>query len=91
MSAGRILQFVRDYELDSSPQVTLWLGKTYLIPVAMYGSQVWGTAYVKQGTEIKSELQVRHLGFLKRALGVKHTTSNWRVLPECGHEPLQFT
>ena len=43
-ASGRISQFVRDYELDSSPQATLWLGKTYLIPAAMYGSQVWGTA-----------------------------------------------
>jgi len=89
-TSGRISQFVRDYELDNSPQATLWLGKTYLIPAAMYGSQVWGTAFVKQGTEFKSELQVRHLGFLKRALGVKRTTSNWTVLRECGHEPLQF-
>ena len=89
-ASGRILQFVRDYELDSSPQATLWLGKTYLIPAAMNGSQMWDTAYVKQGTEFKSELQVRHLGFLKRALGVKRTTSNWTVLRECGHEPLQF-
>eukprot|EP00983_Pelagomonas_calceolata_P084122 1156299-Pelagomonas_calceolata.AAC.1 len=64
-------------------------GKAYLIPAAMYGSQVWGTGFVKQGTEFENELQVRHLGFLKRTLGVKRT-SNWGVLRECGHEPLQF-
>jgi len=89
-ASGRILQFVRDYELDNSPQATLWLGKTYLIPAAMYGSQVRGTAFVQQGAEFESELQVRHMGFLKRTLGVKRTTSNWTVLRECGHEPLQF-
>eukprot|EP00983_Pelagomonas_calceolata_P131703 1161802-Pelagomonas_calceolata.AAC.23 len=35
-------------------------------------------------------LQTVHLCLLKCILGVKHTTPNWRVLRECGHEPLQF-
>ena len=56
----------------------------------MYGSQVWGTAFVKQGQEFDSALQVRHLGFLKRTLGVKRTTCNWTLLRQCGHLPLQF-
>eukprot|EP00983_Pelagomonas_calceolata_P014017 449069-Pelagomonas_calceolata.AAC.1 len=56
----------------------------------MHGSQVWGTGFVKQGTESKSEPQVSHLGFLKRTLGVERTTFNWAVLQECGHEPLHF-
>ena len=76
--------------MDSSPQATQWLGKTYLIPAAMYGSQVCGKTFLQQGAEFKSELQVRHMGFLKRTLGVKLATSNWTVLQECGHEPLQF-
>jgi len=33
---------------------------------------------------------VRHMSFLKGTLGVKRTTTNWAVLRECGHEPLQF-
>ena len=28
--------------------------------------------------------------FLKGTLGVRRTTTNWAVLMECGHEPLQF-
>ena len=31
-----------------------------------------------------------HLHFLKGTLGVKRSTTNWAVLRECGHEPLQF-
>jgi hypothetical protein len=89
-ASGRISQFVRDYELDSSLRAALWLGKTYLVPAAMYGSQVWGTGFLQQDSVFKSDLQVRHLGFLKRILGVKSSTSNWAVLRECGHEPLQF-
>ena len=27
---------------------------------------------------------------LKGALGVKRSTTNWAVIRECGHEPLQF-
>ena len=30
------------------------------------------------------------LHFLKSTLGVKQSTTNWAVLRECGHEPLQF-
>eukprot|EP00983_Pelagomonas_calceolata_P133396 1161961-Pelagomonas_calceolata.AAC.5 len=52
--------------------------------------QVWGTEYIKAGKEFASDLQVRHMSYLKSTLGVKHTTTNWAVLRECGHEPLQF-
>ena len=89
-ASGRIHQFVGEYELESSLQPILWLGKTYLVPAALYGSQVWGTAFVRQGQEFASALQVRHLAFLKRTLGVKRTTCNWSLLRECGHLPLQF-
>eukprot|EP00983_Pelagomonas_calceolata_P031001 973741-Pelagomonas_calceolata.AAC.1 len=27
---------------------------------------------------------------LKGSLGVKRTTTNWAVLRECGHQPLQY-
>jgi len=30
------------------------------------------------------------MSYLKSTLGVKRTTTNWAVLRECGHEPLQF-
>jgi hypothetical protein len=56
----------------------------------MYGGQVWGTEYFKSGQEFESALQVRHMSFLKGTLGVQHTTTNWAVLREVGHEPLQF-
>ena len=90
-ASGRIQQFVSDYDLESRQQSPLWLGKTYLVPTAMYGSQVWGTEFLKQGSEFKSQLQVRHLAFLKRSLGVKRTTCNWTLLRECGHLPCSST
>eukprot|EP00983_Pelagomonas_calceolata_P007225 235267-Pelagomonas_calceolata.AAC.1 len=30
------------------------------------------------------------MSYLKSTLSVKRTTTNWAVLRECGHEPLQF-
>jgi len=56
----------------------------------MYGSQIWGTAFFHKGAEFKCPLQTLHLNFLKGTLGVKRTTTNWAVLRECGHEPLQI-
>ena len=89
-SAYRIRQFVQEKSLTGRPHVSLWLGKTYVIPAGMYGGQVWGTEYLRHGKEFASDLQVRHMSFLKSTLGVKRTTTNWAVLRECGHEPLQY-
>eukprot|EP00983_Pelagomonas_calceolata_P132817 1161907-Pelagomonas_calceolata.AAC.16 len=57
---------------------------------SMYTSQVWGTEYVKEGKEFSSELQVRHMTFLKGTLGEKRAFPNWAVVRECGNVPLQF-
>ena len=56
----------------------------------MYGSQVWGTGFLQAGREFSSPLSTLHLHFLKGTLGVKQPTTNWAVLRECGHAPLQF-
>ena len=42
------------------------------------------------GNSRSSPLSTLHLHFLKGKLGVKQSTTNWAVLRECGHEPLQF-
>eukprot|EP00983_Pelagomonas_calceolata_P049981 1141746-Pelagomonas_calceolata.AAC.2 len=44
---------------------------------------------MKERAEVDCPLRTVHLCLLKRILGVKHTTPNWSVLRECGHEPLQ--
>ena len=64
-SAYRIRQFVQDKSLTGRPHVSLQSGKPflliYVIPAGMYGGQVWGTEY------LPSDLQVRHMSFLKSA------------------------
>ena len=86
----RVRRFVREHGLVDRLHTLLWLTKAYIIPASMYGSQIWGTGYMKEGAEMDCPLQTGHLCFLKRVLGVKHTACNWSVLRECGHEPLQF-
>ena len=57
----------------------------------MYGSQIWSTPYLKRPDKAKSlTVHVRHLGFLKRVLGVKRSTSSEAVLRETGQLPLEF-
>ena len=81
---------MREHALADRPHNSLWLAKTYLFPAGMYGSQVWGTVFLQAGREFSSSLSTLHLHFLKGTLGVKRSTTNWAVLRECGHEPVQF-
>ena len=89
-STYRVRQFVRERNLKSRPHLSLWLSKAYVIPAGMYASQIWGTPFLKQGSEFESSLQTWHLSLLKGILGVKKSAPNWAVLRECGQEPLQF-
>ena len=86
----RVREFLHTHSLTSRPHTALWLAKTYVIPAGMYGSQVWGTQYLRSGQEFKSTVQKCHLGLLKSILGIKRSAPTWAVLRECGHEPLQF-
>ena len=46
-SAYSIRQFVQEKSLTGRPHVSLWIGKTYVIPAGMYGGQVWALDMVK--------------------------------------------
>eukprot|EP00983_Pelagomonas_calceolata_P063116 1147592-Pelagomonas_calceolata.AAC.1 len=48
-SAFRVRQFVREDVLANRPYVSLWLGKTCVVPAGMYAGQVWGTEYIESG------------------------------------------
>ena len=87
---GSVSLLVRENSLVDRPYVSLWLEKIYVLPAGMYAGQVWGTGFIKEDKVLTSDLQVRHMRFLKGTLGVKRTTTNWAVLRECEHKPLQF-
>ena len=43
--------------------MSLWLGKTYVLPAGMYAGQVWGTEFDKDDKVFMSDLQVRRYEF----------------------------
>ncbi len=57
----RIRQFAREHHLNDRPHALLWLAKCYAIPTSMYACQIWGTRFIKQGSEFDSPLQTAHL------------------------------
>eukprot|EP00983_Pelagomonas_calceolata_P015913 504766-Pelagomonas_calceolata.AAC.2 len=87
---SRSRHFVREHTLSDRLHASLWLAKTDVVPAGMYASQMWGTGFMQAGKECSSALQTLQLNFIKGSLGVKHTTTNWAVLRECGHQPLQY-
>jgi len=90
----RIRQFSQQFSWEqhsiNRPHVLLWLAKCYAIPASMYACQVWGTRFMKKGSESDSLLQTAHTYFLKGVHGVKRTSPYWAVLRECWQEPSQF-
>jgi len=89
-AAHRVRGFVRDTALCDRPFASLWLAKAYVVPVGMYGCQVWGSGFLREGDVFIDNLQTLHLNFLKGTLGVKRSAPNWAALRECAHESLQF-
>ena len=79
-----------DKRLSDRPHSMLWLFKTYALSAGMYASQIWSTQFLKHDKGFSNPLQVAHMAFLKRNLGIKFTSANWCVLQECAQEPLQF-
>ena len=53
-------------------------------------SGVWGTPFLKPGTEFESSLQTWHPSLLKNILGVKRSDPKWALLRGCSQESLQF-
>ena len=39
--AFRVCQFMRENSLVNRPYVSMWLGKTYVLPASIYAGQVW--------------------------------------------------
>eukprot|EP00983_Pelagomonas_calceolata_P083847 1156242-Pelagomonas_calceolata.AAC.2 len=83
----RIKEFVHEHDLRNRPHALIWLSKVYGISAGMYACQVWGTEYLREGSEFKSQLQKRQLCSLRRFLGVKITATNWPVLREGRDRP----
>ena len=86
----RVKEFGIEKRISDGPRAMLWLFKTYALSAGMYASQIWSTQLLKHDNGFSNPLQVAHMAFLKRILGIKSTSANWCVLRECAQEPLQF-
>jgi hypothetical protein len=52
MAAFLVHQFVRENSLVNRPFVSLWLGKTYVLPAGTYAGQLWGTEFIIKEDEV---------------------------------------
>ena len=89
-----LLQKVHKHK-TCSPKILLELFDKMIIPIAMYNSEVWGTAcfpvnernndfFDATNKNPIEDIQVR---FCKRVLGVHDKSTNWAVTSECGRLP----
>jgi len=52
-----IRKLAQEHHLIDKPYALLWLAKCCAIPASMYACQVWGTQFVKKGSDTDSPLQ----------------------------------
>ena len=76
---------------DRPHAMFLWLFKTFALSAGMYASQIWSTQFLKHDNVFSNHLQVAHMAFLKRILGIKSTSANWCVLRNARRNPCNFT
>jgi hypothetical protein len=84
-----VFKLAGEYGVQHHPQALLHLIRTFVLPHAMYGSQVWSTAYLS-GDVLQSPPQARMLSFYKSLLGVRRSVAGDIVLHELCQPPLQF-
>ncbi|NBK25894.1 MAG: hypothetical protein EOM68_28255, partial [Spirochaetia bacterium] len=85
-----VYKTARSVGVHQMPHAILRLFQTFVLPRGMYACQIWGTTYMHPGAIYKSGIQVRHLGFLRRVLGVRRVTASDVVLSETCQTPFQF-
>ena len=71
----------------------LWLFQSLAISAGMYGAQIWSTPLLHNlltNSKALTDVHRRHVGFLKRVLGVKRSVSSWVALRESGQMPMHF-
>jgi hypothetical protein len=74
MAARPVRDKSKKLQVTDHPQVMMWLLKTFVIPAAMYGAQVWASNLLDFDVCLKSRVQSHILGYCKQLLGVKKST-----------------
>ena len=73
--------------LDNSCSILEKLFDSLVVPVLLYGSEVWGAMHVYRDSEPYEKL---HLKFIKEILGVHCKATNYACLKETNREPLHL-
>jgi len=90
---GKVNQIAVEHCVSENPHAMLWLFQIFALPSGLYGAQIWSTKeLLKQlkKPEESCDLTRKHLSFIKRALGVKQSTTNLVALREAGKLPLHY-
>ncbi|KAJ9534269.1 hypothetical protein QJQ45_007063, partial [Haematococcus lacustris] len=80
----------RQYGVLQDPYALCHLIRAFVLPLGLYGSQVWGTAFLGHGMQLSNQVQTRMLSFLRFAARVRSSVSGLMVLHELGQLPLQL-
>ncbi|GFH27349.1 uncharacterized protein HaLaN_25654, partial [Haematococcus lacustris] len=80
----------REYGVQHDPYALCHLIRAFVLPLGLYGSQVWGTAFLGHGVQLSNPVQTRILNFLRFAARVRSSVSGLMVLHELGQLPLQL-
>ncbi|KAJ9522533.1 hypothetical protein QJQ45_008387 [Haematococcus lacustris] len=57
----------REYGVLHDPFALCHLIRAFVLPLGLYGSQVWGTAFLGHGVQLSNPVQTRKLSFLSNA------------------------
>ncbi|KAJ9522047.1 hypothetical protein QJQ45_005104 [Haematococcus lacustris] len=60
----------REYGVLHDPFALCHLIRAFVLPLGLYGSQVWGTAFLGHGVQLSNPVQTRKLSFLRFAARV---------------------
>ena len=89
-AAYNSVSLAAEYGLSKRVDIALSLFQTYARSQGMYGSQIWSTPFLEIDKIFDSDVQSRHLSFLRFLTKIKRGTSRWALLHELGQKPFQF-
>ena len=87
----RVSDMAERFCVHDHPHAYLWLFQSFALPAGLYGSQVWCTPHLLRelrNGKLDTDIDLRHLAFLRRLLHVKSSTSNLVALREASQLPM---
>ena len=79
-----------DLQVQGCPDVGRWVYKTFVLPHALYGCQVWSPAVLWESKCMTSTIHSKCVSFLRRVLHVSKSAASHVVLSELGVQPLNY-